>query len=71
MHGEARESKEEQEGSKERAVSLPGNSLVLLLTHRRVECSFHSGFHELQSPPHHHHAQHKIPTLFRWLSLLC
>ena len=28
MHGEARESKEEQEGSKERAVSLPGNSLV-------------------------------------------
>ena len=51
MHGEARESKEEQEGSKERAVSLPGNSLVLLLTHRRVECSFHSGFHEVQSPP--------------------
>ena len=24
---------------------------LLLLTHRRVECSFHSGFHELQSPP--------------------
>lgn len=35
MHGGARESKGEQEGRKERAVSLPGSSLALILTQRR------------------------------------
>lgn len=70
MHGGARESRGEQEGWKERAVSLPGSSPALLLTHRRGNALSTLSFMNYKPLTHTHHAQHRIPSLFRWLSLL-